>query len=292
MTKLKISPTVTEAIQFGFSHILAVARVGWIPFLLMLATYGGGMYFFLMGQGLDPAAVDWQDETAIELFMAQMEVALNQTWGGLGVQMAITIAIAFFFAPLYVALFRYAIDDVPLPRAIAHFTYGSRAFTFAKGSVALTLLGLVFSVLVFFMERYIPEDSPLIILMVLVMLVLWVLFFWVMMRLTTFFPTMAVENHLDWRRAFRMTKGNFWRVVAVMLLMALLMAAIAIGILLALLIGVVILAIAISFLPTQIGLGLLILVGMAFYILFMSFYFGATVGLSAGIYGQLRGNAD
>ncbi len=325
MNKLRITATVTEAMSFAWSNFGNLFRLGWVPILLVLLAYVGGRYFFLQSMGLDLLEVDFKDPEAMTEFRQSADWALSGTPGGWLLTFALSIVSAFFLAPLYVVMFRYAIDDVPLPRQIAHFTFGQRELRFAIGSIVLAIVGVValivflapsvFSGMKLFngmplevwsladsdplafereMEKYVTEQSVAtwVLPFLICLLIGTIAYIWLMIRLSAFLPLVAVENNLGLRRAFRMTKGNFWRILMAVLLLTIMIMLGLIAALLVLFIVVFIFMLLISLLPGGIGIAVGAVVGLGGYVMFMAFIYGISIGFSSGIYGQLRDNAD
>jgi hypothetical protein len=324
MKKLRITATVTEAMSFAWNNFGNLIRLGWVPLLLVLFAYAGGRYFFLQSIGLDFLEIDFTDKDALSEFRQSADWAISSTQGGWLLSFVLSIVTAFFLAPLYVVMFRYAIDDVPLPRQIAHFTFGQRELRYAGAAILFSIISIV-ALIVFApagfslmkmannmplevwsltetdpmafeqeMEKYVTEQSvatwglPFFI-SILVGIIAYI---WLMMRLTAFMPLVAVENRLGLMRAFRMTKGNFWRILmAVLLLTIMIMLGLFVAIL-ALLVVVFIFVFLISMLPGGIGLAVGALFAIGGYVVFMAFFYGIGIGFSSGIYGQLRDNAD
>ncbi len=325
MKKLRITATVTEAMSFAWSNLGNLIRLGWVPILLVLLAYVGGRYFFLQSMGLDLLEIDFTDRDAIREFRQSADWALSGTPGGWLLTFALSIVSAFFLAPLYVVMFRYAIDDVPLPRQIAHFTFGQRELRFAIGSIVLAIVGVVallvllgpslFSGMKLFngmplevwslvdtdplafeqeMEKYVTEQSIATWLLpfLIALLIGSFVYLWLMIRLSAFLPLVAVENNLGLMRAFRMTKGNFWRILMAILLLTIMIMLAFIAIILVFMVVSFIMILLLSLFPGGIAMAIAAIAGVVFYVVLMAFLYGLGIGFSSGIYGQLRDNAD
>ncbi len=325
MKKLRITATVTEAMSFAWSNFGNLFRLGWVPILLVLLAYVGGRYFFLQSMGLDLLEIDFTDRDAIREFRQSADWALSGTPGGWLLTFALSIVSAFFLAPLYVVMFRYAIDDVPLPRQIAHFTFGQRELRFAIGSIVLAIVGVVallvllgpslFSGMKLFngmplevwslvdtdplafeqeMEKYVTEQSIATWLLpfLIALLIGSFVYLWLMIRLSAFLPLVAVENNLGLMRAFRMTKGNFWRILMAILLLTIMIMLAFIAIILVFMVVSFIMILLLSLFPGGIAMAIAAIAGVVFYVVLMAFLYGLGIGFSSGIYGQLRDNAD
>ncbi len=325
MKKLRITATVTEAMSFAWSNFGNLFRLGWVPILLVLRAYVGGRYFFLQSMGLDLLEIDFTDRDAIREFRQSADWALSGTPGGWLLTFALSIVSAFFLAPLYVVMFRYAIDDVPLPRQIAHFTFGQRELRFTIGSIVLAIVGVVallvllgpslFSGMKLFngmplevwslvdtdplafeqeMEKYVTEQSIATWLLpfLIALLIGSFVYLWLMIRLSAFLPLVAVENNLGLMRAFRMTKGNFWRILMAILLLTIMIMLAFIAIILVFMVVSFIMILLLSLFPGGIAMAIAAIAGVVFYVVLMAFLYGLGIGFSSGIYGQLRDNAD
>ena len=325
MNKLRITATVTEAMSFAWSNFGNLFRLGWVPILLVLLAYVGGRYFFLQSMGLDLLEVDFKDPEAMTEFRQSADWALSGTPGGWLLTFALSIVSAFFLAPLYVVMFRYAIDDVPLPRQIAHFTFGQRELRFTIGSIVLAIVGVVallvllgpslFSGMKLFngmplevwslvdtdplafeqeMEKYVTEQSIATWLLpfLIALLIGSFVYLWLMIRLSAFLPLVAVENNLGLMRAFRMTKGNFWRILMAILLLTIMIMLAFIAIILVFMVVSFIMILLLSLFPGGIAMAIAAIAGVVFYVVLMAFLYGLGIGFSSGIYGQLRDNAD
>ena len=325
MNKLRITATVTEAMSFAWQNFGNLLRLGWVPILLVLLAYTGGRYFFLQSMGLDFLEIDFTDREAMTEFKQSADWALSGTPGGWLLTFVLSIVTAFFLAPLYVVMFRYAIDDVPLPRQIAHFTFGPRELRFAMASIILAIVGIIalfvflapslFSGMKLFngmplevwslaetnpivfeqeVAKYVTEQSVATWLLpfFISLLIGTLAYIWLMIRLSAFLPLVAIEDRLGLMRAFRMTKGNFWRILMAVLLLAIMIMLGLIAAILVLLVVVFIFMILISILPGGIGMVVGAAIAIGGYVMFMAFIYGISIGFSSGIYGQLRDNAD
>ena len=210
MQKLPVGRIVRLAYAFTFGEIGTIIGLVWIP---ALVTAVGG--FFAMG-GYYGAMADATQS---------------------GVPMAGGPQFAFFFLYLVVALLLAAVMAVAVGKqalglregpAIAHFALGGQEARVFGGFIALYLLIVMFSAAVLLLSAgggvavaMLAKANPVatavsaIVLAVLVIAGLLAVLY-ISVRLSfLFIPAAVVDGEFGITRSWELTKGNFWRIVAI-----------------------------------------------------------------------------
>ena len=212
-----------EAILFGFERIGMVIRIAWFPIVLVIAAYIGvvGAYG---GEALTD--IDWTSgdpEKALEDVFFSGDFVMMQ----LLLSMAMPLLASLLLSCVYVALTRAStLAAYEPPSFPIYFALGSRELKyFIVRLLYAILIGVVGTILALTGAAVIgvvaaiadPIEGQLQALVVApgvaIALMLGLAWFWVALRFLPALPIAAVENRIDFLAAWKMTKGNFWRLV-------------------------------------------------------------------------------
>lgn len=185
-TKLDILNTVSEAYGGSWRHLGEMVRLIWFPGLLYLIF------------SIASAFVN----TESQFFLA---LALE--------------AASFFLWPVIAVVWHRFILLGDVSSSAVHFSFGRREALFLLVSVILFFL-LAPGIMIAMSAALLPESSaaPLLSFFGLLLLLVAIYLF---VRLTLLLPAAAIDAPLDPRLVLERTRGNFWRLMAVFLAVAL-----------------------------------------------------------------------
>ena len=214
--KISFEQTITGAYRFVFSIILSVIGIGWFPFLLFAGIAGATIVGVLpLFHGLIIEGSDNQIDTA------RLGVVIGPL---IGAFILVIVAGAFAQAMVYVGLMRKALGQHPGPVYIL-FSLGSQVWQMIGSYLLLGLLAwgriALAAAAVTAISLVLQKYAPAVQILVTVLLVIACYFFaiYALIRTTFFIPAVVVaENHIGIRRAWHLGKGNFWRIIGVMLI--------------------------------------------------------------------------
>lgn len=194
--KLNVFGTISEAYGGSWRHLGEMVRLIWFPGLLYLIF------------SIASTVVN----TESQLFLA----------------LALEVASFFLWPVIAVAWHRFILLGDASSRAV-HFSFGRPEALFLLVSVVLFLL-LAPGIIIAMSAAMLPESSaaPLLSFFGLLLLLVAIYLF---VRLTLLLPAAAIGAPLDPRLVLERTRGNFWRLIAVVLavVLPLLMIAILFG---------------------------------------------------------------
>ena len=211
MNKIPVGETISEAYSFGFTRFLSVLGVAWFPYLAALAACGG--LAFLAAPELVRGMSHGQLDQAV--LMANVPHLV-----GIGSR----IWILFFIAAcmVRVGLLRLALGQHPGPVFI-FFSLGSEVWMMAGAMILALLIVILVAILsavavvaIWFGSGMIsiPAAVNIIRAVAIIAAVLWFIYFYI--RLLFFLPAVVVaEKEIGFGRAWTLGGGNFWRIVAV-----------------------------------------------------------------------------
>lgn len=211
MAKLDVVATVKEAYSGAWSHFGEMVKLVWVPVLL----YVGGMIAvtsFLLSklEQLPSDATPEQMEQQVQSMMAAF----------FGWPLFVVILLSLFVWPIIAVAWHRFILTGEVVRSPIYFRFGQREARFLLISVFLSLLQLpywIVSTLADSMDAGSGAASAL----GVVSLVLYFAGVFFFVRLTLLLPAVAIDRPIDVQRILEVTEGNFWRLVAVLLLSAL-----------------------------------------------------------------------
>jgi len=242
-----------EAVLFGFERIGMVIRIAWLPIVLSLVVYFASI-FALLGIG-SLGEIDWTaPEVVLERSMAHS--SFSQLYF---LQSAVVpLVMSLILSCVYVAITRAStLAEYEPPSWPFYFALGSRELRYFVVRILYAILIIVSAVIFFGLIAGVVAAvvavtgsidagaNPLVIVPgAVAALWLFLVWVWIVMRFLPVLPIAAVENRIAFGDAWKMTKGNFWRLVVSGLFF------------LAIMHGVVFVLILIIFVPAAIVLGL------------------------------------
>ena len=308
--KTPILRPATEAVLFGFERIGMVIRIAWLPIVLVIGLYVTMFSIFVGGDATLPAGIDSNNpERMIEGLLASpgfMSFYILQA-------AFMPLAASLILSCVYVAATRAStLTDYEPPNLPFYFAIGGREIRYFIVRLLYTILAIVVTVFVGAIgagvvvlavgavETVTGEGSAVVMALVGA-LVLWLIliWLWILLRFLPVLPIAAVENRIAFGDAWKMTKGNFWRLL------------LSGAMFIAILQGVLMVFILALFVPAAVVLGLvgvigasvagpgafivlapLAIIGILALIVFAAFSLAAESAFPARIYAYLSGCGD
>ena len=209
--------TIAGAYRFGFTRLLAVIGAVWFPILLMTAVLGGMFYM------LAPAFADFFQhlpEKAQPVDSARVEAIMRAVWTAEAVAIPVFMV---FSAMARVGVMRVALDQDDAPRFI-FFSLGGQVWRLIGAYLLLFLafyaLGIAFvlgGVAVWFgLHATAPGIAAL--LLTIGGIAAGCFLIYAFVRTYFFLPAIVVaEGSLGLARSWALGRGNFWRIVGIVL---------------------------------------------------------------------------
>ena len=315
---------VLEAVTFGFERIGMMIRIAWFPIVLTIALHAALFSMIFDFSHFEGALQEAAGETLSDsrspeaAFEDSLEDAFEEIGpGGVGGFVLLSILgsllSALLFAPVLVAATRAStLADYEPPSWPIYFAMGGREiryfvvqFLYGLLIIALSVLagGVAIGAIAGMSELLSSMDGPLRLFVSAVGALIGAgaifIAIWVALRFITVLPIAAVENRIDFGAAWRMTKGNFWRVVLSGLFFinilpaatgVLFIAMLAPALIILLLAGGVLSSIAGAAAYGLVGLAVLFLIPAVIAV--ASFSLGAQAAFPARLYAYLSGCGD
>ena len=216
--KIPFERTIASAYRFAFTNLLSVIGIGWFPFLLVAALAAG--LIFLLAPSIHGLWL--QDGKTIDTArLARQIVPL------IGAGVLIWAALLIAQAMVTVGLMRKALGQHP-GLVFVFFSLGSQVWRLIGAyflSILLilggmTLIGLAIAAVAAGLDQVAPKAMPFATGFLVFVAVL--AYFYSVLRLTFFIPAVVVaENHIGLRRSWHLGRGNFWRIVGILLIVSL-----------------------------------------------------------------------
>ena len=216
--KIPFERTIASAYRFAFTNVLSVIGIGWFPFLLVAALAGG--LIVLLAPSIHELWL--QDGKTIDTArLARQIVPL------IGAGVLIWAALLIAQAMVTVGLMRKALGQHPGPVFI-FFSLGSQVWRLIGAyflSILLILggmilIGLAIAAVAAGLDQVAPKVMPFATGFLVFVAVL--AYFYSVLRLSFFIPAIVVaENHIGLRRSWHLGRGNFWRIVGILLIVSL-----------------------------------------------------------------------
>jgi len=221
--KTPVMRPVTEAVLFGFERIGMVIRIAWLPIALVIALYLMIASSFFGGISSLPDLSGDDPEDAMQSILGA---------GGLYrfyiLQFTLMpIATTLILSCVYVAITRAStLADYEPPRLPFYFALGPREFRYFIVRILYAILtavvvvvagGLGAAVGVLGLNGVAGADFQMAALVIAVtaaaILALAIAGLWVIVRFMPVLVIAAVENRISFGDAWKMSKGNFWRIL-------------------------------------------------------------------------------
>ena len=218
--KIPFEQTIAGAYRFAFTNILSVFGIGWFPFLLFGAGATAAVISVL------PLFSGLIREGTYEIDTARLGAVIAPI---IGTYVLILCGLIFTQAMVNVGMMRKALGQHPAPVFI-FFSLGRQVWQLigsyllllllAWGTIALAAGAIIAISLV--LAKFAPSAVQVLVTVLLVIAAyVWAVY--AIVRVSFFIPAVVVaENHISLRRAWHLGKGNFWRIIGVMIIVAVL----------------------------------------------------------------------
>lgn len=213
MNKLPVFSTLGSAITFPFREISAVVRLTWLPMLILTGAY---VYFMREYLAFMPAMMQsLQNPGSPPQFPVQF---LMTELIFFGVYLVINAVVA-------AALLRVIIFDDRRPGALVYFGFGKVELFLILMPIAFVLIIVIYAVLFSvivgivgagLMAALPPDIGPYVLGALPVAFVLFLI--WFVIRMILWSPTIVAEKKFSLLNAARVTAGNFWRLLGLIIL--------------------------------------------------------------------------
>ena len=218
--KIPFEGTISGAYRFAFSNILSIIGIGWFPFVLLGGIVGGLGYLWLprIHELIDQLGKAGGHPPADPAQFASMFAPL------FGSYFLVLMALFVVQAMVNVGIMRKALGQHPGP-VYFFFSLGSQVWRLIGAYFLLTilfygvvlLLVLAIAALSFLLQKSLPAAQLPVTIVLGIVAFLWVIY--AAVRVMFFIPAVVVaENHIGIRRSWHLGRGNFWRIVGILLL--------------------------------------------------------------------------
>jgi len=213
--KIPFEQTIAGAYRFALSNIVSVFGIGWFPFALAAAGASLAVINVL------PLFSGLIREGTNEIDTARLGAVIGPI---IGTVVLVLCGVIVAQAMVNVGLMRKALGQHPAP-VFVFFSLGRQVWQLigsylllmllAWGALALAACAIVAVSLL--LQKY--ASSAQILVTVLLVIAAYVGGIYAIIRITFFIPAVVVaENHISLRRAWHLGKGNFWRIVGVLII--------------------------------------------------------------------------
>jgi len=213
--KIPFERTIANAYRFAFSNILTILGIGWFPFLLV-GLVAAGLIFALLPQ-LSVLLTMGQDKWS----PAQIVAAVMPMVGAASLIVIVQIIAT---SMVSVGVMRKALGQHPGPY-LFFFSLGSQVWRLIGAYVLVVLLawgsGLLLALAITGVSIVLSKISTSIQVLGTTLMVVAAVWWWIyaLVRVQFFLPAIVVaENHIGIRRSWSLGRGNFWRIVGIVLI--------------------------------------------------------------------------
>lgn len=214
--KIPVGKTLEAAFTFVFKNFLSILGIFWFPMLVAVILVGGVLLRILVGVHHFP-----DPKADMQTFMRLMiELGALYVW-------AIVVFIV-TGAMIQVGLLRKALGLHPSPVFIFYSLDGDvwrmigAMLLLIVVSIGLLLGFVIVDGLIYWLTGVAAGQSVATGITVIAGIVTFCFYIYAMVRLGYFLPAVVVaEHHIGFSRAWELARGNFWRIVALVLVMAL-----------------------------------------------------------------------
>lgn len=261
--KTPVLRPATEAVLFGFERIGMVIRIAWLPIVIAIALYVVPFVLFMGGSIHETVQYSSGDpEAAIE--------ALFESPGFIGFYILqstiLPLLASLVLSCVYVAATRAStLAEYEPPSLPFYFALGPRELKYWVTKILYAILIVLVTVVIASVGAGVAAgavagaeamdgEAKALVIAPAVAIGIWLvlIWLWILLRFLPVLPIAAVENRIAFGDAWKMTKGNFWRLL------------LSGAMFLALLQGVTLILFVAIILPPAIILGLLAVFGAGF----------------------------
>ncbi len=299
-----------EAVLFGFERIGMVIRIAWLPIVLSIGLYVASFYSLMGGEVL--GGIDW---SAAEPSITLERIIAHESFAQFYLlhSLVLPLLVSLILTCVYVAVTRAStLANYEPPSLPFYFALGPRELRYFVVRILYGILIAVTAVIFFGLIAGVVAAvvavtgsintgaNPLVIAPgAAVAIWLFIVWLWIVMRFLPVLPIAAVENRIAFGDAWKMTKGNFWRLVVSGLFFVALMQGVMFTLMLVIFVPAALIfglvgAVAYSFsAAASIALlALFVVVAIPAFIAIGSFALAATAAFPARIYAYLSGCGD
>ncbi|MGV6802466.1 MAG: hypothetical protein ACWA5L_11145 [bacterium] len=301
MNKLRVSDTALKSITFAITRLGTTFKVLWLGVAIFIAILAAAGYVFFRDIFEVIIAGDesyFEDPDNIAQFIS--------TYIGF-IAIALIASLALIPGKIKITQIAAGVSDVP--NGIGYFKFGGEEIRYVGGYIVYMIISIsaiaVLSIPLIGIGASTGWEfdgggsSAFISIYALLAIIAYI---WFMIRLVAFLPLVAIENRLAPMRAFRMTGGNFWRIIGAGLLFILLLIVASIVISIAMQILMMIFM-GVGMVTTDGGtdftnpgaivtIGSAVLLYLIIEIITLLFQAGAGAAFGANIYNQLKDNTN
>ena len=216
--KIPFERTVAGAYRFAFANILSILGIGWFPVVLLGLIFAGLVYTLLPQltalTNIDPSRVDAKEIVALVFPMV-------------GASLVFVAAAFIVQAMLLVGIVRKAFSQPPGP-VFFFFSLGAQVWRMIGAYLLLMLLSwgviialaLGISTISFLLSKISGGVQVLVTTVLICAAIVWGIY--AVVRVQFFLPAVVVaENHIGIRRSWHLGRGNFWRIIGIVIVMIL-----------------------------------------------------------------------
>ena len=212
MTKIQIGKVAIEGLRLFFGQFGSAVRIAWVPLVILVVAQIG--YIILITPAMETFGatfyyqnVDPEDELAVVEQIIEAGGALFSQigWQALAFMLVSTAA----YMMLVVAWLRFGLLGDRLAGRIGLLRLGGREIKTFFAYILWALLWLIMIGATVLVGVGLAEISPWLsavaVVPMAIVMVLWTT------RLLLVFPSVALDQGMRWGMAWRLTKGNSWR---------------------------------------------------------------------------------
>lgn len=223
--KTPILRPATEAVLFGFERIGMIIRIAWLPIVLVIGLCAG---FYIMFAGASP--LDMYDIRSGDPEDMVEALIMSEGFTSFYILQATLLPLlaSLIFSCVYVAATRAStLTDYEPPNLPFYFALGGREIRYFAARLLYTILIIVATVVIGAVGAGVAiltmgvwqsaaggaGEAVIVVLGGAAVVWLVIVWLWVVLRFMPVLPIAAVENRIAFGDAWRLTKGNFWRML-------------------------------------------------------------------------------
>ncbi len=215
--KIPFERTIAASYRFAFSNILSVIGIAWFPYLLLIAVGAGAIYLC----GPQIYAVITAVQAGSKPDPAKLQALFRSIAPIYGIILPVALVTS---AMVTVGTVRKALGLHPGP-VFVFFSLGGAVWRLIGAYILMIVLfyGLAIvsaaavAAVWFVLHRYAPEAEGIVTVLLAIVAVCFCIY--AVVRTSFLLPAVVVaENHIGIRRSWHLGRGNFWRIVGILLL--------------------------------------------------------------------------
>jgi hypothetical protein len=213
--KIPFEQTIAGAYRFAFSNILSVFGIGWFPLALFAVGTGAAVI------GILPLFGGLIREGTNQIDTARLGAVIGPI---AGTCVLVLCAMIVAQAMVNVGMMRKALGQHPGPVFI-FFSLGRQVWQLIGSYLLLMLLawGMIalavgaITAVSLALQKFAPAAQIAVTVLLVIVAYIWGIY--AIVRVSFFLPAVVVaENHISLRRAWHLGKGNFWRILGILII--------------------------------------------------------------------------